>query len=237
MDGSIREVVLLGLPTKQERRYLRDAAGYLDRQFGFEMLPCARLHLPELRIDLATWNHRSASLEGFDRLVRFASSPADFRLTLSARDWLTGTQSAVELLNRYQRYLPLPKPRPRTRALDSLCAAGENLLPPSHALHDPVQAQDTWRWAMRLCRKLPPGAPASVQLLQDAHDLAFFSSGSVRYLERFGVANTYAKVRRCLSRMGEEAICHALKTRQPALVSQMIEETLARLSAERRASA
>lgn len=241
--GSIREVILIGLPLTQERRYLREAASYLHRLFGFKMLPRPSRDLPELRVDLATWSHPKASLNGFDRLVHSVSKQGDFRLTLTARDWLTGAQAAVELLNRYQRLLPLPKPRPRTRALDSIYETQQTLVPAPLAARDPLQAKDTWRWAIRLCSTLAPGALAGAQLLQDAHDLAFFSSGSVRYLEDFGVANTYAKVRRCLTRMDQEAICHALMTRQPDLISQMMEETLVRAArrndhaAERRASA
>lgn len=241
-EGSIREVVLLGLPLTQERRCISEAASYLHSLFGFKPLPRRSRDLPELRVDLATWRHPKASLAGFDRLIRSLSAGGDFRLTLTARDWLVGVQSAVEFLNRYQRLLPLPK-RPRTRALDSIYEAQHSLVPPALAARDPLQATDTWRWAIRLCGTLAPGALAGAQLLQDAHDLAFFSSGSVRYLEEFGVATTYAKVRRCLSRMSEEAMCHALMTRQPALISQMMEETLINASrrsaqaVERRASA
>lgn len=242
-DGSIREVVLLGLPSKQERRFLNEAASYLDRLLGFKMQPRASRDLPDLRIDLATWSHPKASLHGFDRLVRSISERGDFRLTLTARDWLAGAQAAIELLNRYQRLLPLPNPRPRTCALERMFEAQQSLVPARDAARDPLQAQDTWRWAVRLCCTLPPGALAGATLLQDAHDLAFFSSGSARYLEEFGVAHTYSKVRRCLTRMGEEAICHALLTRQPALISHMMEETLVRASwredhgQDRRASA
>jgi hypothetical protein len=222
---------------------LREAASHLAGQFRFKMLPRPLRDLPELKIDLATWSHPNASLTGFDRLVQSVSAQGNFRLTLTAHDWLAGALSAVELMNRYQRLLPLPNPRPRTRALDAIFEARPAICAAPDAAHDPVQAQDTWRWAIRLCCALPPGTPAGTRLLQDAHDLAFFSSGSLEYLERFGVANTYSKVRRCLSRMSQEAICQALMTRQPALVSQMMEETLVRASwhetpaAERRASA
>lgn len=242
-DGAIREVVLIGLALTRERRCLREAASFLQRQFGFKMLARPSRELPELRIDLATWSHPQVSLVGFDRLVQSVSARGDFRLTLTARDWLAGAQSAVELLNRYQRLLPLPKPRPSTRALESIYEAEHTLVPLPQATRNPLQAQDTWRWAIRLCCALSPGTLAGAQVLQDAHDLAFFSSGSVRYLEEFGVAATYAKVRRCLSRMTDEAICHALMTRQPGLISQMIEETLIRASwrreraVERRVSA
>lgn len=236
-------MVLLGLPTRAERRFLREAASHLTRQFRFRMHPRALRDLPELRIDLATWSHPNASLHGFDRLFQSVSARGDFRLTLTAHDWLAGALSSVEVLNRYQRLLPLPNPRPRTRALDAIFAARQSLCASPAATADPVQAQDTWRWALRLCCTLAPGAPAGAKLLQDAHDLAFFSSGSLRYLEQFGVANTYSKVRRCMSRMTQEAICHALMTRQPRLVAQMMEETLIRASwrdphaADRRASA
>jgi len=223
-QSSIREVVLLGLPQPQERRLLRDAASYLAQQFGFKMLPRPVRDLPDLRIDLATWSHPSASLSAFDRLIHSVQAQGDFCLTLTAHDWLAGALSAVEVLNRYQRLLPLPAPRLRARALDGIGDARHVPGSTPAATHDPVQAEDTWRWAIRLSCTLPPGSVAGSKLLQDAHDLAFFSSGSVEYLERFGVASTYAKVQRCLSRMSPEAICQAMTTRQPPLVSRMIED-------------
>jgi hypothetical protein len=227
-NGTIREVVLLGLPLAQEQGFLQEAARYLQRQFGIKMRSRAVGELPDLRIDLATWSHPRASLEGFDRLIESVRRRGDFRLTLTARDWLSGAQSAVELLNRYQRLLPVSKLRAqafgsRFKALSTLGSAGD-------ASPEATQAHDTWRWAVRLSGSLAPGQLGSTRLLQDAHDLAFFSSGSVRYLHELGVAATYGKVRRCLARMSDEAICHALTTRQPRVISQMIEETLITLS-------
>ncbi|MES1186707.1 MAG: hypothetical protein ABUL60_23030 [Myxococcales bacterium] len=226
-NGTIREVVLLGLPVAQEQNFLREAARYLERQFGVKMRPRAIGELQELKIDLATWSHPRASLEGFDRLFESVRKRGDFRLTLTARDWLAGAQSAVELLNRYQRLLPVSKLRAhalgvRFKAPSPPGAAGDA----AEASH----AHDTWRWAVRLSGSLSPGQLGSTRLLQDAHDLAFFSNGSVQYLQQHGVAATYGKVRRCLSRMSDEAICHALTTRQPVLISQMIEETLVMLA-------
>jgi len=226
VEGSIREVVLLGLPLEQERRLLRDAANYLAQQFRFKVLPRPLRDLPDLRIDLATWSHPSASLRSFDRLVQSVQARGDFCLVLTARDWLGGALSAAELLNRYQRLLPLPAGRARALDLDRILEAQATLEGAVEAAHDPGLAEDTWRWAVRLCCELEPGALAGTSLLQDAHDLAFFSSGSVEYLEQFGVPSTYAKVRRCLSRMSPQAICQALVTRQPPLVSQMMETAL-----------
>jgi len=229
-DGSIREVVLLGLPSKQERGLLREAGRYLERQFGFKMQARHVLDLPPLKIDLATWSHPRASLNGFDRLIDSVRAQGDFRLVLTARDWLGGGQSAVELLNRYQRLLPLPNPEARKRAIDAIFAARQAAGSVAEANPESAQAQNMWRWAVRLCCAPSSGSPTGTQLLQDAHDLAFFSNGSLEYLEELGVTATYAKVRRCLSRMSDEAICHALTTRQPALISYMIEETLASMS-------
>ena len=227
-DGSIREVVLLGLPFKQERSLLREAGHYLERQFGFKMQPRPILGLPQLKIDLATWSHPRASLRGFDRLVDSVRARGDFCLTLTARDWLAGAQSAIELMNRYQRILPEPKAR--KRASDAIFAARQATDFMCEAEPESAHAQNMWRWAVRLSGTPSSGSLASERLLQDAHDLAFFSNGSLDYLEQLGVAATYAKVRRCLSRMSEEAICHALTTRQPALISHMIEETLVSMS-------
>lgn len=227
-NGTIREVVLLGLPQAQEQNFLREAARYLERQFGVKMRPRAVGELQELKIDLATWSHPRASLEGFDRLFESVRKRGDFRLTLTARDWLAGAQSAVELLNRYQRLLPISKLRARALAgrFQALSAPGAS----GDASPETTYAHDTWRWAVRLSASLSPGQLGSTRLLQDAHDLAFFSNGSVQYLQQYGVAATYGKVRRCLLRMSDEAICHALTTRQPVLISQMIEETLVMLS-------
>lgn len=217
-------MVLLGLPLAREQNFLREAARYLERQLGVKMHARRTRELPELTIDLATWSHPRASLASFDRLFEAVRNRGDFRLTLTARNWLVGAQSAVELLNRYQRLLPVS--RRRALALGARFSGLQPLVPMGETGPELVQAHDTWRWAVRLYGALAPGQLASTQLLQDAHDLAFFSSGSVSYLERFGVAATYAKVRRCLSRMSDEAICHALTTRQPALITHMIEETL-----------
>ena len=72
------------------------------------------------------------------------------------------------------------------------------------------------------------GAQASdgLQLLRDAADISFFSLQSWHYLHTWGFEQTQCVVERRLSRMSDEALCHALGTRQPPAISEMIEACL-----------
>jgi hypothetical protein len=291
--GAIREVVLRCNGDRLEQRLLLYALSYLRRELAFDgILARATQSLPDVTIALGDWQHQEASLGGYDRLIENVRRQGDFCLVLSSRDWLEGVQSAFEVLNRFQRLLPLPagyEPMPKLNGV----LAVHRLLHQSQqgrAPHALTTALDAWRWTLRLnarpsvalqlaalfhdatggqessvpdeawqrddlvlqnvrlaCQALEPlSLPAPVTLgmaellvrrdepdvkgepamLRDALDLAFFGTGSARYLAVHGTARTYSKVAHCLSRMSSEASCLALMTRQPPLISDMIEAVL-----------
>lgn len=114
---------------------------------------------PELSIALPNWQNQRADIAGFDRLLDKVSGDGDFRLSLLARDWLEGLQAALELLNRYQRLLPLPIDyRPLPRLQEVLNA--RRLLTTSRTGHD------GWRWLLRL-NQLPSRALELAALFRD----------------------------------------------------------------------
>lgn len=163
----MQEVVLRCGPSRTEQRLATYAVSYLQRQLrcdGIRLQP--KRAWPELSIALPNWQNQRADIAGFDRLLDKVSSDGDFRLSLWARDWLEGLQAAVELLNRYQRLLPLPIDyRPLPRLPEVLNA--RRLLTTSRVGHD------GWRWLLRLNQQ-PSRALELAALFRDvltpAHD-------------------------------------------------------------------
>jgi hypothetical protein len=167
----IREVILRGARSRNQQRLLCYARGYLERT-----LACAsirergRVPVPQVCIALWDWEHVAADATSFDRLFSSLDAGGDFRVVLWARDWLSGVQSALELLNRYQRLLPLPtssEPLPSlSRVLEAHRCRYAFELPPSRANYQ--HALDTWRWVLRLA----PAAGLTLQLAALFHELA-----------------------------------------------------------------
>jgi hypothetical protein len=294
--GAIREVLLRCKPDRLEQRLLLYALSYLRREMGFDGIVAGpTLTLPEVTIGLGDWQHENAKLTGFDRLIESVRRGGEFRLVMWSRDWLDGAQSAIEVLNRYQRLMPLPNDYEAMPKLNGVLAVHRLLHQPEQGAAPPVLARalDAWRWTLRLnprpspglqlaalfhdvgtagsgrsspdegwrredlalgnarvaCQALEPLAlPQSSTLhmadlllrliepnlegdaatLRDALDLTFFGSESVHYLSEHGTAKTFSKVAQCLARMSSEATCLALMTRQPPLISEMIEDVLDR---------
>ncbi len=169
--GRIREVVLKGPHDASEQRLLLYALNYLRRELGWDgVRAAATLKLPELTISLHDWEHAAVGVEGFDRLLASEQRRGDFRLVLSCSEWLPGTQAAMEVLNRYQRLLPLPRdyvPMPRLAgvlAVQQLLFRGRRQNP-----REPLDvAHDTWRWLLRLSCHASP----ALQLAALFHDAA-----------------------------------------------------------------
>lgn len=225
--AAIREVVLEGRKTPSERFFRQRAVSYLRRQLG-----CRRIRMtphvpaPEVVISLADWQNRFADARSFDRLLSNVSKEGRYRLVIWTRDWLDGAYRALEVLNRYQRFLPVD----RERHLPEIWEASDGAI-------------DIWRWLLRL----KPNASLDLQraalvgddqalrsaqssdglkLLRDAADLSFFSLESWHYLHTWGFEQTQCVVERRLCRMSDEALCLALGTRQPPAISDMIEACL-----------
>jgi hypothetical protein len=225
--AAIREVVLDGRRAASERFFRQRAVGYLRRQLGCRRIRMtAHVPAPEVVISLADWQNRFADARSFDRLLNSVSKEGRFRLVIWTRDWLDGAYAALEVLNRYQRFLPVD----REQRLPELWEASD-------------EALDVWRWLLRLRpsasldlqRAALVGDEAAVRgaqssdglkLLRDAADISFFSLQSWHYLHTWGFEQTQCVVERRLSRMSDEALCHALSTRQPPAISSVIEACL-----------
>jgi hypothetical protein len=170
----IGEVVLIGTGSRGEPQRLLEAAGFLRRKLRSRAIRSSGLIVPrrgmrasdpsssELEINLHDWQHWRANLRNFDRLLENLQRGSDFRLVLWSRDWLEGVQAAYEVLNRYQRFLPLPAIPTALPSLTGVLRAHEQL----HALQDSVErrlaacALDAWRWLLRL----RPTAATGLQL-------------------------------------------------------------------------
>jgi hypothetical protein len=217
--AAIREVVLHGRQTPSELYFRQRAVSYLRRQLQCKWIgQSPRLPAPEVTISLADWQNRLADVRSFDRLLNSVCKEGRFRLVIWTRDWLDGVYTALEVLNRYQRLLPLER---------------DQRLPEVRDASD--EAIDVWRWVLRL----KPSAGTELQraalvgddaalrcaqssdgltLLRDASDISFFSLQSWQYLHSWGLEQTQCVVERRLSRMSDEALCHALSTRQPQAI-------------------
>ncbi len=160
-SGTIQEVQLRFGASGIEQRLAVYASSYLQRQLRSNRIRLeAKSNRPALTVALPNWQNQQVDVMGFDRLFDKVSSDGDFRLVLWSRDWLEGVQSALELLNRYQRLLPLPIDyRPLPRLPEVLNA--RRLLTSSRAGHD------AWRWLLRLS----PQSSATVELAALFHDV------------------------------------------------------------------
>jgi hypothetical protein len=225
--AAIREVVLHGRQAPSEQYFKQRAVSYLRRQLQCRWISMSpRLPAPEVTISLADWQNRFADARSFDRLLNSVGKEGRFRLVIWTRDWLDGVYTALEVLNRYQRLLPLE----RAQRLPEVWDASD-------------EAIDVWRWVLRL----KPSASTDLQraalvgddaalrsaqssdglkLLRDAGDISFFSLQSWQYLHTWGLEQTQCVVERRLSRMSDEALCHVLSTRQPPAISRMLETCL-----------
>lgn len=170
MRGRIREVVLKGRPEPSEQRLLLYALSYLRRELAWDGIRARGLHkLPELTISLHDWEYAAVGLDGFDRLLASVQKHGDFRLVLTCSEWLPGAQRALEVLNRYQRLLPLPldyQPMPKLAgilAVQRLLYRGRH----SNGRQPLDAAHDTWRWLLRLSSSASPG----LQLAALFHDV------------------------------------------------------------------
>ncbi|RYZ02348.1 MAG: hypothetical protein EOO73_32095 [Myxococcales bacterium] len=159
--GTIREVHLKSGSSPLEQRLALYASSCLQRQLRCERIRVApKGRLPELTIALAHWQHERANVTAFDRLLDKVAADGDFRLVLWSRDWLDGVQPAQELLNRYQRFLPLPLDyRPLPRLAEVL--SSRRLLTSSR------DGVDVWRWLLRSSVH-PPRALEIAALFHDA---------------------------------------------------------------------
>jgi len=223
-NSAIREVVLRGSASFSEQHQLTRSVIYLRRQLGCEQIWLRpQVSAPEVTVSLHDWSNSSAQVPSFDRLLDSVMKAGSVRLVLWTKDWLAGAHSAVEVLNRYQRFLPLLPAQLR----DELPSA-------------PAEALDVWRWVLRLrphagralrlaALTQAPAALREVQsagdstLLRDAGDISFFAMQSWSYLRAWGEAETVETTLRRLQRMTELALCHALATRQPAVISATFE--------------
>lgn len=163
----MREVLLRCGSSKLEQRLAAYASSYLQRQLRSRCIRLeAKRSLPELTVALPNWQNAQIDVLGFDRLFDKVSSDGDFRLVLWSRDWLEGVQAALELLNRYQRLLPLPVDyRPLPRVQEALNA--RRLLTTSRAGHD------AWRWLLRLSSQPKPALELATlfhDVLTPTHD-------------------------------------------------------------------
>lgn len=147
----IRRVLLRGLLLPNEQRLLMDAQSSLQSELRCEAIAVReQLAAPEVCVGLQDWAR--GDVGGFDRLFASLRKEGGLQLVLWSRSWLEGSRHALELLTRYQRYLPLP--------LDAALLPNlAEILVAHRRLHTAEQActcssyecsLDTWRWVLRL---------------------------------------------------------------------------------------
>lgn len=153
----------------QQRRARHASLVLLQTQLSCRRSVLDRQSQPaDLTISLDDWSNDVADALAFDRLFHNIETGGDFSLALTSFDWVRGGRSALELLTRYQRLLPLP-PEQSWPGLDDILSAHRAL----HDLQKPLvradfdHALDTWRWLLRLS----PTAPPSLQLAALFHDI------------------------------------------------------------------
>jgi len=156
----IREIVLRGMAAPGEQYHLHRAQLCLRRELRCDVVRTVPGALvPELGLSLGDWQNARANVLSFDRLLESVRRQGDFRLVLSSRRWLYGAQPALQILNRYQRFLPLPGnlvAMPElSRVLEAHSAAFAGQPPAVIA-----RSLDVWRWTLRLGRE----PAAAVQL-------------------------------------------------------------------------
>lgn len=238
----IRQVSLRGQRTLLERHRLLRAQHYLQEQLRTGVIGDDVEHdLPTVRISLHDWSHPTASPLAFDRLLRSLEREGDFALVLGCGDWLVGSQAALELLNRYQRLLPLDERAQLPHCWDTVLAAFQRQASPEAY----ESGLDTWRWLLRVAEAPSvrlqlaalfhePGHDAPERAwLQAARDLSFFGLRSWQYLQERGSSAAREAALGRLSRMDSPTLCLALTTRQPAVINDAIEELLTRAEQDR----
>jgi hypothetical protein len=268
----IREVMLRGRRDLIERHHLLRELSYLRHQLRSDVIRDeSQLRLPTVRVSLHDWSHPAADVRSFDRLFESMQREGECCLVLWCTDWLAGSQSAVELLNRYQRLLPLPSAAVVAPELDMALRAYHALFP----LHDVASRErhevglDTWRWLLRLTpraglelqlaalfhdlalaqlettlQQLPlqryarlrvvelslfydvPGRDPELAQLRAARTLSFLSLESWRFERRYGSHAARAKAEQLLLRLDSAALCAAAMTRQPRVVSDVLDAML-----------
>lgn len=163
----IREIALRGQSSSDRPNLLR-AISYLRVQTQFDVFRSVDKGLPSLRVSLHDWSNPAISVLAFDRLLRSVEREGDFRLVIVSGDWLIGSQDAMELLNRYQRLLPLPLDTELPPYFAGVLALYHEAFPAegsSYARH--AAGIDTWRWLLRLT----PNASPELQLAALFHDV------------------------------------------------------------------
>jgi hypothetical protein len=268
----IGEVVLRGRRDLLERHHLLREMSYLRRQLGSDVVRDeSQLRLPSVRVSLHDWTHPAADVRSFDRLFDSMQREGECSLVLWCTDWLAGSQSAVELLNRYQRLLPLPSAAIVPPELDTALRAYHQLFRPyegaARERHD--LGLDTWRWLLRLApraslslqlaalfhdlslgeletllEQLPlarsgrvrtvelslfyeePGRDPELGHLHTARALSFLSLESWSFERQHGASAVRAKAQQLLLRLDNAALCLAATTRQPRVVSEVLNAVL-----------
>jgi hypothetical protein len=268
----IREVILRGRRDLLERHHLLRELSYLRHQLRSDVVRDeSQLRLPTVRVSLHDWSHPAADVRSFDRLFESMQREGECCLVLWCTDWLAGSQSAVELLNRYQRLLPLPGAAVVLPELDVALRTYYALFP----LHDVASRErhevglDTWRWLLRLTprvglelqlaalfhdvalaelettlQQLPlqrgtkqrivelslfydePGRDPELAQLRTARTLSFLSLESWRFERQHGARAARAKAEQLLRRLDNAALCAAAMTRQPRVVSDVLDAVL-----------
>jgi hypothetical protein len=271
-NTSIVEVVLRGRRDLLERHHLLRELAYLRFQLRSDVVRSdSTSRLPTVRVSLHDWSHPSADVLAFDRLFASMQREREFGVVLWCTDWLVGSQSAVELLNRYQRLLPLPQGTVVPREVETALAAYHQLFPfhdrAARARHE--AGLDTWRWLLRLTpsaglelqlaalfhdlalgkleealqflaldRRVllrtvelalfydEPGRDLELAKLRTARSLSFLSLESWQFLRRHGPRATRTKAEQLLLAMDSAALCVAATTRQPPVVSDVLNAVL-----------
>lgn len=269
----IREVILRGRRDLLERHHLLRELSNVRHQLRSDVVrDQSQLRLPTVRISLHDWSHPAADVRSFDRLLESVRREGACSLVLWCTDWLAGSQSAVELLNRYQRLLPVPSGTVVPPELGVALGVYNALFP----LHDAAARErhelglDTWRWLLRLtpraglelqlaalfhdlaladleatlqqlplqrCARLrtvelclfydEPGRDRELGQLRTARTLSFLSLESWQFLRRHGARAARAKAEQLLLRLDSAALCVAATTRQPRVVSEVLDAALA----------
>jgi hypothetical protein len=222
--GTIQEVVLRGTQSIAQHQLRQRALRYLRRETCCEELYLgAQLPADEVGVSLQDWENPGANVLNFDRLIASATRRGRVRLVLWTRDWLSGAQPALEILNRYQPMLP----HRRQCTLPELQEASDDALDVwLWTLRlEPTASRDVQRAALRSDERSLRGAQSNggLVLLRDATDVSFFSRRSWQYLRAWGLEHTQCTVESRLGRMSDAAICHALATRQPPEISRMLD--------------
>ncbi len=262
-----------------ERHHLLRELAYLRLQLRSDVVRSESVVcLPSVRVSLHDWSHPAADVLSFDRLLESMQREREFCLVLWCSDWLAGAQSAIELLNRYQRWLPLPSGSVVSPELAAALLAYHQLFPHHDAsIRERHEAGlDTWRWLLRLApaaslelqlaalfhdlalgtlapvlqplgldRRLmlrtvelalsseepgrdaeEPGRDAELAQLRSARALSFLSLESWTFLRRCGARAARTRAEQLLMSLDSSALCIAAMTRQPKVVSDVLDAVL-----------